>query len=302
MQHPGQPVVQNASKQSFAIDGVKLSGCAPGRTRVEHFDPLLTPGNLIDSIVVPDSVHTGAVGASITGTELSQIAFVGSDSTLAIALRISANAPTGIRVGSLASSTAATFTTFVTVDVPDTGSIKKQSISRATAFNIFVTQSPILPVDSLLTVGSEPSSRALLRFGLSDAFLDSANIVRATLELTPVQPIISLPGDPSILEVRPVVGDFGAKSPISGDTSRVRTDTLPVVQTDTIKVDITPIVQLWQTARDRPQSVFLRIAPEAATFARGVFFSTRSHGPDPTVLVAPRRRITYQRSFPFENP
>ena len=46
MQHPGQPVVQNASKQSFAIDGVKLSGCAPGRTRVEHFDPLLarSPG------------------------------------------------------------------------------------------------------------------------------------------------------------------------------------------------------------------------------------------------------------------
>jgi hypothetical protein len=48
--------------------------------------------------------------------------------------------------------------------------------------------------------------------------------------------------------------------------------------------------------------VFLRIAPEAATFARGVFFSTRSHGPDPTVLVAPRIRITYERSFPFENP
>jgi len=47
MQHPGQPVVQNASKQSFAIDGVKLSGCAPGRTRVEHFDPLLTPGRLV---------------------------------------------------------------------------------------------------------------------------------------------------------------------------------------------------------------------------------------------------------------
>jgi hypothetical protein len=265
-------------------------------------EPLLTPGTLIDSIVVPDSVHTGLVGATITGTELSQIAFAGTDSTLAIALRLTANAPTGIRVGSLNSSTAATFTSFVTVDVPDTGLLKKQSLVRATAFNTFVTQNPILPVDSLLTVGSEPSSRALVRFGLSDAFLDSASIVRATLELTPVRPIISLPGDPSILEVRPVVGDFGAKSPISGDTSRARADTLPAVQTDTIKIDVTPIVQLWQTARDRPQSVFLRIAPEGATFARGVFFSTRSHGPDPTVLVAPRLRITYQRSFPFENP
>ncbi|MGH7511479.1 MAG: hypothetical protein ACREOQ_01015 [Gemmatimonadales bacterium] len=265
-------------------------------------DPLLVPANLIDSIVVPDSVHTGTVGFTLTGADVGRVAFGGTDSTLAIALRLTANAPTGIRVGSLASSTASIFTTFVTVDVPDTGSLKKQTITRATAFNTFVTQNPILPVDSLLTVGSEPSSRALVRFGLSDAFLDSASIVRATLELTPVRPIIGLPGDLSILEVRPVVGDFGAKSPISGDTSRVRTDTLPAVQADTIKIDVTPIVQLWQTARDRPQSIFLRIAPEAATFARGVFFSTRSHGPDPSALVAPRLRITYQRSFPFETP
>jgi hypothetical protein len=267
-------------------------------------DPLLVPANLIDSIVVPDSVRTGSVGFTLRGADVGRVAFVpgGSDTTLAIALRMTANAPTGIRVGSLTSSTASIFTAFVTVDVPDTGSLKKQTITRATAFNTFVTQNPVVPVDSLLTVGGEPSSRALLRFGLSDAFLDSAKVVRATLELTPVRPIISLPGDLSILEVRPVVGDFGAKSPISGDTSRIRTDTLPAVQSDTIRIDVTPIVRLWQTARDRPQSVFLRIAPEAATFARGVFFSTRSHGPDPTVLVAPRLRITYQRSFPFENP
>ena len=265
-------------------------------------DPLLVPATLIDSIVVPDSVHKGSVGFTLTGADVGRVALAGADSTLAIAVRMTANAPTGIRVGSLASSTGSIFTTFVTVDVPDTGSLKKQTLTRATAFNTFVTQNPVVPVDSLLTVGGEPSSRALVRFGLSNAFLDSAKVVRATLELTPVRPIITLPGDPSILEVRPVVGDFGAKSPISGDTSRVRTDTLPAVQSDTIKIDVTPIVHLWQTARERPQSVFLRIAPEAATFARGVFFSTRSHGPDPTVLVAPRIRITYERSFPFENP
>ena len=44
------------------------------------------------------------------------------------------------------------------------------------------------------------------------------------------------------------------------------------------------------------------LQPEAATFARAVFFSTRSQGPDPSVLVAPRLRITYQRSFAFESP
>jgi hypothetical protein len=267
-------------------------------------EPLLTPASLIDSIVVPDSVHTGTVVDTLGPAEVGRVAFGGTDSTLAIALKMTANAPTGIRVGSLASSTAATFTAFVTVDVPDTGSVKHQSISRPTAFNTFVTENPIVPIDSLLTVGGEPSSRALIRFGLSRDFLDSASILRATLEVTPVRPIFSLQGDPSFIQAIPVVGDFGAKSPISSDSIALRlgTDTLPLVQSDTVRFNVTRHVQVWQVSSDRPQSIFLRLAPEAASFARGQFFSTRSHGPDPSVLVAPRLRITYQRSFPFENP
>jgi len=269
----------------------------------DQIDPLLATPALIDSILVPDTLRTGAVGAVLHGTALAQVALAGADSTLAIGLRMTADAGTGVRLGTLASSAAGTFTSYVTVDVPDTGSIKKQTISRATAFNTFVTQNPILPVDSLLTVGSEPSSRALIRFGVSGGFLDSATIVRATLELTPVQPIYSLPGDLSFLQLLAVVGDIGAKSPVTTDPNFIRQDTLPVVQADTVQIDATAFVQLWKSSRERPQSVFLRIAPEAATFARAVFFSTRSHAAaDPTALVAPRLRITYQRTFPFENP
>ena len=80
----------------------------------------------------------------------------------------------------------------------------------------------------------------------------------------------------------------------------IRQDTLPTVQSDTLRIEVTRIVQLWQSSRTRPQSVFLRLGPEGATFARGVFFSTRSAAGG--VLVAPRLRITFQRSFPFENP
>ena len=269
-------------------------------------EPLLGPASLLDSIVVPDSVHTGTVSAVLDPTEVGRVAFAGTDSTLAIALRMTADQPTGIRVGSLTSSTAATFTSFVTVDVPDTGSVRHQSISRATAFNTFVTENPLVPVDSLLTVGGEPSSRAIIRFGLSREFLDSASIVRATLELTPVAPIYSLRGDPSLIQAVPVIGDVGAKSPISSDSIAIRqgTDTLPLVQADTIQFNVTRHVQVWQGAPDRPQSIFLRMGPsgEAATFARAQFFSTRSHAADPSVPVAPRLRITYQRSFRFETP
>ena len=47
----------------------------------------------------------------------------GGDSVLAIGIRIAAESPTGVRLGSLAGGTGAGFTSYVTLlDVPDTGS------------------------------------------------------------------------------------------------------------------------------------------------------------------------------------
>jgi hypothetical protein len=43
--------------------------------------------------------------------------------------------------------------------------------------------------------------------------------------------------------------------------------------------------------------VFLSLLPEAASFTRPVFGSTRSG-----TVGAPRLRITYLKPFPFENP
>jgi hypothetical protein len=263
-------------------------------------DPLLT--DLIDSIAVPDSVNSGTLTTTLRGADVAKLGLApGGDSVLAVGLRIAAESPTGIRVGAIASNTAANYTSYLTLDVPDTGVARKQSMNRTTAFNTFVTQNPLVPDDTLLTVGGEPSSRALLRFGLSQEFLDSSSIVRATLELTPVRPIVGLPTDPSALQTVAVVGDLGAKSPLTTDVTFIRQDTLPAVQSDTVRLEVTRVVQLWQSARERPQSIFLRLLPEASTFARAVFHSTRSHVPGGT-SVAPRLRITYQRSFPFENP
>jgi len=216
---------------------------------------------------------------------------------LAIGLRIAADVPTGIRVGSIAAGNSASFVSYVTVDVPDTGLVRNQSLNRASVFNTFLTREPLQPSDSVLTIGGEPSSRALVRFGLTDAFLDSATIVRATLELTPARPIVGLPTDPATLEARAVLGDIGAKSPLTSDPNFIRQDTLPALVTETVEVELTRMVQLWQASRARPQSVFLLLRPEAASFTRAVFESTRS-----STDGAPRLRITYQRSFPFENP
>jgi hypothetical protein len=296
------------------VDGLKvylyrldsLPSAVQSTVTFSDIEAQLVESNLIDSIAVPDSVNSGALQTMLRGPDVDRLRLPpGGDSVLAIGLRMTANAPTGIRVGSLASGTGATYTSYVTVDVPDTGSVRNQTLTRSTEFNTFVTQNPLVPDDALLTVGGEPSSRALLRFALSDAFLDSTTIVRATLELTPVRPIIGLPNDPAVIQSSAVIGDLGAKSPVAGTPSDlasglIQLDTLPTVQSDTLRIELTRIVQLWQNSRVRPQSIFLRMLPEAATFARAVFFSTRS--PSVGVPVAPRLRITFQRAFPFENP
>jgi hypothetical protein len=293
------------------VDGLKvylyrLPSTVDSTATFADIESQLVEANLIDSIAVPDTVNTGPMQAILRGADADRLRLPpGGDSVLAVGLRIAAPTPTGIRVGAIPSGTAASFTSYVTVDIPDTGTIRHPTMIRTADFNTFVTQNLLVPDDALLTVGGEPSSRALVRFGLTDAFLDSTTIVRATLELTPTSPIIGLPTDPSVIQTLAVVADLGAKSPLSTTATDfaagfVRQDTLPAVQSDTLRIDMTRIVQLWQSTRSRPQSIFLRMLPEGATFGRAVFFSTRS--PSGGVLVAPRVRITFQRSFPFENP
>ena len=265
-----------------------------------EIEAAMTPDKLIQTIAVPDSVNSGLLTTTLTGAALAPVELPpGGDSVLAMGIRIVADAPTGVRLGSLVGGNAATFTSYVTLDVPDTTSIRKQSMVRGTRFNTFVTESPVVPSDTLLTVGGEPSSRSLLRFDLPSSLLDSAFVVRATLELIPATPILGLPTDIATLQAAAVVSDLGAKSPLTTELALTITDTLDAVQSDTVRLEVTNLVQRWQLDRARPQAIFLRLGAdsEGASFSRAVFGSSRSPS-----IGAPRLRITYQRSFPFETP
>ncbi len=192
---------------------------------------------------------------------------VGTGGVLAMGLRITADAPTGIRVGSVAAGNAATFTTYVTVDVTDTTTaIVHQSLSRSAQFNGFVTETPYVAPPGTLLVGGEPSSRAFLRFDLPARIKDSATVVRATLELVPAAAIPGLPNDPAVLEGRAVLSDLGPKSPLTTDATLIVQDTLTLGNTDTVRLDITRMIQLWQASDERPEEVALLLRPEAATF------------------------------------
>ncbi|HWB43160.1 MAG TPA: hypothetical protein VG500_18000 [Gemmatimonadales bacterium] len=265
----------------------------------ESVDAQLLPAAIIDSIEVPDSVNAGLLQTVIRGADLAKVALpVGTGGVLAIAVGMAADQPSGVRLGASAAGTGPSFISYVTLDVPDTGSVRHQSVTRAPAFNATFTRTPVVPDDAFLTIGGEPSSRALLRFDLPGPIEDSATIVRATLELVPVSPLLGLPTDPPALEARALFADLGAKSPVvTTDTRFIVADTLSIGTADTVRLDVTPIVRLWQSSTERPDAVFLRLLPEAASFTRPVFGSTRSGA-----VGAPRLRITYLKTFPFENP
>jgi hypothetical protein len=270
-------------------------------TTYSAVDPAFVPGNLVASIAVPDSVKTGPIRTVLQGADLARVQIPPSDSgVLALGVRIDAPSPTGARLGAAAGGNGPVFVTYATLDVPDTGTAKLRTFSLSASFNSFVA--PVTQTDdsTLLAVGGEPSARALLRFDLPARLRDSATIVRATLELTPVTPISGLPTDPARLQARAVLADLGAKSPVNSSPGRVPADTLESGVNGTVGLEAVRLVELWLGSTPRPTALVLALAPdlEAASFSHPVFYSTRAADP----ALRPRLRVSYLRSFPFENP
>ena len=260
----------------------------------------LVEANLIDSVQVADTLNTGTVQLVLRGADVLETGLpADAGGTLAVGVAISAPQPTGIRIGATGGGTGATFASYVTAqNVADTVTGRKQTINRTPSFNTFVSQTTLIPDPDLLTVGGEPSSRALVRFDLPERLEDSATIVRATLELVPSRPILGLATDPSLLVAKAVLADLGAKSPVTEDQTFITSDTLTPGISDTVRLDVTNMVRLWQsTTAERPEALFLSLLPEAATFMRAEFGSSRT-----PAIGTPRLRITYMLAFPFEKP
>jgi hypothetical protein len=304
----------NILARDTLVDGLqvqvyRLPATIDTTTTFAAVDPAFVPGNLVATINVPDTVNSGPVRTVLQGPDLARVLIPPSDSgVLALGVRIDALTPTGVRLGSVNSGTGATFVTYTTLDVPDTGTAKLRTFSLFPAFNSFVA--PVQPTDDpdVLAVGGEPSARALLRFELPPRIKDSATIVRATLELTPVVPIAGLPTDPARLQARPVLADIGAKSPAAASITlnvggRLQVFPLPAdtleVGATTVSLEAGRLVELWLGATTRPSALVLSLPPdlEAASFSEPVFYSSRA-----AETLRPRLRISYLLSFPFENP
>jgi hypothetical protein len=263
--------------------------------------PAFVPESLIATVAVPDSLIV--VRAVFQGADLSRVEIPAADSgRLALGIRLAAPTATGLRLGTLASGSSPLFITYATLDIPDTGTAKLRTLPLGPSFNTYVSEIPQVVDSTLLAVGGAPSARTLLRFNLPSRIRDSATIIRATLELTPVAPITGLPTDPASLLSRAVLADAGAKSPVSPTVGLLGqlpppADTLEIGST-TVSLEVVRLVELWLGRTTRPSALMLSLTPEAASFTRPVFYSTRAADP----AFRPRLRISYLLSFPFETP
>ena len=182
---------------------------------------------------------------------------------------------------------------------PNTGAVRRQTIDRGPALNAFVTQTPLVPDPAFLTVGGERLSRSLLRFDLPQLIEDSGTIIRATLELVPRDPLQGLSNDQAIIQGIPLLADLGAKSPLSPDTRLFELDTLPISGSDTVRLDVTSIVQFWQASEERPEAIFLAVSHHRGGVvhpARLRFHQVR-HG-----RTAAAAGHLILKPFPFETP
>lgn len=284
----------------------RLSPAIDSFTTFAGIAPAFVADSLIATIDVPDTLNRGAIRTVFRGPDLARVQIAPADSgRLALGVRIQSATPTGVRLGALASGTGALFSTYVTADIPDTGAAKLRNITLGPGFNTYVSETSQPDDSTLLAVGGEPSARAFLRFDLPARIRDSATIVRATLELTPVLPITGLPTDPARLVARALLADAGPKSPVNSVAGRVPADTLEI-GTTTVSLEAVRLVELWLGATTRPSALSLSLASpatsttefEAASFTRPFFYSTRALNP----AVRPRLRVSYLLSFPFENP
>jgi hypothetical protein len=254
-----------------------------------------TPANIIDSLHVDDTLRTARVSTILKDSTLARVLIPPEDSgVLAIGVQIRAAQGTGVRLGA-SGSVAPTFISWGTVQITDTTTLIA-TFNRFPEFETYVSQS-VPPLDpSVLTVGGAPSARSFIRFGWPDYLRDSVQILRSTLELVPTAPFPGLFGDTAFLQVRPLLADFGGKSPVASDGFYLGIAPILLGASDTVQVEVRRATTLWQGSSARPPALMLQLFPEASSFSRAVFGSTRTPG------FAPRLRITYVHTFPFEAP
>lgn len=167
---------------------------------------------------------------------------------------------------------------------------------------VLVMNAPPIPDGSYLTVGGMPGSRTLIRFNIPAKILDSANVLRATLELTQ-RPVYSV-DDTMKLTLFPLLVTAGREIRDPGRSAFLTNvpgagfDSVQFAPRDSGQVDIEIVnaLRAWSLpiSVTAQRGIVLRAGPESVDPRFVSFFSSRA-----PVALRPRLRVSYSpvRSF-----
>ena len=251
--------------------------------------PFFVDSNLVTTIPIHDTLTVGIVSGTFPATALPG---VGADSTQAtFGLQLRSVDATYLELGTAEAGTGVRLTRFVAVQGPDTVTVVEGL--TITEFDTFLADAAAPAADSILVVGGVPAARSILRIELPPEIIDSADIVRATLLLVPVDPVLGAPDDTSAMLAYAVARDVGQKSPprptnpvVVGSGATL----LVTGSTDTLRLDVTDIFRTWATDSRLPHTIGLLAAPEAGRVIEIRLGSSRGSS-------APRLHLTYIPAF-----
>jgi len=262
--------------------------------RTINIDTLLAQPGRKDTVtgdsVVVDSVNHRLVLSLKLDTAAAR--YIPTDSgTVSYGIRIAADTLASVAFGK--GSFGPVLQWYLRVDSLGTPVARKPGVLGA-ALATFVFAPPPAPIDSTLAVGGVPSAHSLLRVAFPKVIRDSSQIIRATLYLVPAVPARGAPADSFVVEARTVLADFGAKSPIDlllGDSAMIHPGA-----TNTVKIEVTNLLQQWAADSTRPTVLVLRPEREAQVLGEIRFY------PSVATAFRPTLQITFVRRFPFGAP
>jgi hypothetical protein len=178
-------------------------------------------------------------------------------------------------------------TRYVQVDSAD-GQAAARTDETYGVFDTFVF--PDIPAagPAALGVGGSPSARAFLKVDLPAAVIDSSSVIRATLLLVPAEPVIGAPGDTIRILAEGLAADIGPKSPIMqvpADSVGAYSGVTTTGSTDTLRIDITHVIEPWRNNPTLVRTFMLRAVREGGTFGEFRFNSSTSAIDTPALHV-----------------
>ncbi|NIN11422.1 MAG: hypothetical protein GTN62_07940 [Gemmatimonadales bacterium] len=254
--------------------------------------PFFHDSTIIATLAVPDTLASGKLSARLDASAFPTFESDSLRAAVGVALR--ADSAGFLELGTLESDLPAVLNRFVKVDSAG-GETAEGTDARPTELDSYVALAPPSPGPDALAVGGIPSARAILRFDMPRAIVDSSDVVRATLILVPDGAAYGAPGDTFSVRAEGLTADFGPKSPLvppTAETIALGAARVGVGASDTVRIDITHLVRPWRVDTLLARSLMLRIVPEGAILGEIRFGSSRA------AIGAPAIRVTYMPLFP----